>query len=70
MEDDSDEPKYKVDLVFRNSTTTTMKYTSNGSLVCPYDNGVTKTTCSSCKICFTDREANSGKRKKKIRAVV
>ena len=65
MENDSDEPRYKVDLVFRDDSSTVMKYTSKGYLICPYDNGVTKTTCSACKICFTDRKANYGKRPEK-----
>jgi hypothetical protein len=54
MEDDNDLPPYEVDLVFRDKSTTVLKYTPEGSLVCPYDNGVTKTTCSQCKICFRD----------------
>ena len=54
MEDDNDLPPYKVDLVFRDKTTTVLKYTPRGSLVCPYDNGITKTTCSQCQICFRD----------------
>mgnify|MGYP003627066837 FL=1 len=52
---DSDVPRYKVDLVFRSSQTTVMKYTPRGELVCPYDNGVTKTTCSQCKLCFNNK---------------
>ena len=54
MEDDNDLPPYKVDLVFRDKATTVLKYTPEGSLVCPYDNGITETTCSQCKICFRD----------------
>jgi|TARA_R110002051_G_scaffold324070_2_gene419903 hypothetical protein len=54
MENDDDLPAYGVDLVFRDSAATVLKYIPKGSLVCPYDNGITETTCSQCKICFRD----------------
>ena len=56
MEDDSDIASYKVDLVFRDKCKTVMKYDPKGNQVCPYDNGVTLTTCSKCKLCFTGGE--------------
>ncbi len=40
---DLDSPRFKVDLVFRNTTTTVLKYDPSGALVCPYENGATKT---------------------------
>ena len=52
MEDDSDQPPYEVDLVFRESQKTVMKKTDNGSLVCPFDNGITPTNCTQCGICY------------------
>jgi hypothetical protein len=52
MENECDLPPYEVDLVFRDKTSSVLKYTPKGSLVCPYDNGITKTTCSTCQICF------------------
>ena len=55
MEDDNDIARYKVDLVFRDKCTTVMKYDPKGNQVCPYDNGVTLTTCSKCKLCFMDK---------------
>jgi len=48
---DDDVPKFHVDLVFRNNSKTVMKWL-NGALVCPPENGATKTTCSLCQICF------------------
>jgi hypothetical protein len=48
---DDDTPRFKVDLVFRNNSKTVMKWL-NGALVCPPENGVTKTTCSQCQLCF------------------
>lgn len=53
--DDNDIPSYPVDLFFRNKRKKVKKWI-NGSLVCPVENGVTKTTCSQCKLCFSDKE--------------
>jgi hypothetical protein len=53
--DDSDQPRMPVDLVFRAKQSTVMKRTSNGSLVCCYDNGVTPVTCSQCQLCWAKR---------------
>lgn len=52
MVDDQDQPAYRADMVFRNDQTTVLKRTTNGSLVCAYDNGVTPITCSHCKLCW------------------
>jgi hypothetical protein len=63
MENDEDLPPREVDLVFRNSPSSVSKYTlmkqANGSLVCPYEQGVVnkdgekpKMSCKSCSICF------------------
>lgn len=51
MLDDSDIPKFQVDLVFREQTKTVMKWVK-GALVCPPENGVTNTSCSMCQLCF------------------
>lgn len=55
---DADQPARKTDLVFRDVVQSVMKKTSNGSLVCPYDNGITTTTCSHCKFCWRPRQAD------------
>jgi hypothetical protein len=52
---DEDQPRMFVDLVFRAKQATTLKHTSNGSLVCSYDNGVTPITCSQCQLCWSKR---------------
>ena len=52
MEDDNDIAPYAIDLNFRDKRNTVMKYDPNGNLVCPYDNGITETTCSQCQLCF------------------
>jgi hypothetical protein len=51
MINDSDAPKFKVDLVFRDHAKTIMKWVGT-ALVCPYENGTTKTACSRCRLCF------------------
>lgn len=53
MVDDSDVPDYKVDLVFRDYAVrkTVMKHVK-GAIVCPVENGVTKTQCDRCRICI------------------
>ncbi len=57
MEDDEDQPAYRTSLVFRDNQKTVLKYTDNGSPVCPYDNGVTKVTCTKCKLCWRTKIA-------------
>lgn len=48
-----DWPPYLVDLAFRTYKTPAGKWTPGGSLICPYENGVSKgITCSTCRICF------------------
>lgn len=42
------------DLIFRENQKTKLKRGKRGELVCPYDNGVTATTCSHCKLCWQD----------------
>ena len=54
MTSDEDVAPYHVDLNFRNKAQTVMKFDREGRLICPYENGVTSTTCSKCKLCFTD----------------
>lgn len=51
--DDQDQPKFPVDLVFRVTRKTVMKFTPSGHLVCPVENGVTSTTCDRCQLCFS-----------------
>lgn len=53
---DADMPPYRVDLVFRDRHDSVMKFTPDGSLVCPYENGVTQITCRKCSVCWNDRE--------------
>ena len=60
---DDDQPPCSVDLVFRDDQSTVMKFTDNGSLVCPYDNGITATTCSKCQICWKLKYGPKTKRK-------
>ncbi len=57
--DDEDHPPQKVDLVFRNYRRTVMKQTKYRVRVCSYDNGITKTTCSKCGICWRAKHAKS-----------
>lgn len=63
--DKDDEPKFPVDLVFRDyQVRKKVKVAKKvgGALVCPHENGInSKATCSSCKICFTDPKINSKK---------
>lgn len=61
MCDDGDVAPFKVDLVFRDQQSTVMKYDAVGNLVCPYDNGVTKLTCATCKLCWTDQKIPKSK---------
>jgi len=65
--DDEDHPPQKVDLVFRDYRRTVMKRAKYRVLVCPYDNGVTNTTCSKCGICW--RKADECKCKTASRQV-
>jgi len=52
----NDDPWFEVDLYFRDAYRTkgVMKFGNDRTLVCPSENGVTKTTCSQCQLCFTD----------------
>ena len=53
---DADLPPYQADVVFRDRSATVIKYTPDGDLVCPYEQGLkpkTKITCSSCRYCFS-----------------
>ena len=52
---DADQPHYEVDLVFRDRRRVVRKWIG-GALVCPAENGVTKTTCSQCRICFREEQ--------------
>lgn len=54
--DRDDVPRYRVDLVFRAQRRGVQKYDVAGNLICPKENGVTKTTCEKCRLCFTRRE--------------
>lgn len=49
--EDTDIPKWAVDLVFRDQTTTVVKWVKS-ALVCPAENGITNTSCSKCQICY------------------
>lgn len=49
---DDDLPGRKTDLIFRDDQTTVLKRDPHGNLACPFDNGITATTCSRCKLCW------------------
>jgi len=49
---DDDIPDYSVDLFFRNKRKSVVKQVRS-TIVCPVENGTTKTTCSACKLCYT-----------------
>lgn len=60
MFDDADEPKYPVDLVFRDRAKTPMRRTKvTKSLVCPYEqkNSRAAVSCSKCRLCFDNRRS-------------
>lgn len=53
---DADRPPVgKADLIFRDDQSTVQKHIDDGTLVCCYDNGVTDTTCSKCKLCWMSK---------------
>jgi hypothetical protein len=54
LEPDGSLPASGADLVFRVKRKTVQKRVE-GVLVCPSENGVTKTTCTACKLCYSDR---------------
>lgn len=52
----ADVPDYTVDLVFRVARKTKEKFTANGDLVCPAEQGSKKKLdCSRCGLCFDDK---------------
>ena len=55
MVDDNDAPLVQPDthVVFRDNRFAVLKRV-NGNLVCPTENGITKTTCEKCKWCFKE----------------
>lgn len=58
-ENDADVPRFKVNMVFRNTVKTLQKFDPSGALVCLYENGVSykePMSCSKCKLCFVQRE--------------
>ena len=63
--DDKDVPPEPVDLVWRfdgkasGKLTLGERYTLGGCLVCPHENGVTKTTCAACSICWRGKFRNA-----------
>lgn len=65
--DDSDLPPEPVDLVWRfdgkasGKPTLGKRYTLGGCLVCPHENGVTKTTCAACGICWKGKKFRKAK---------
>lgn len=51
-----DWPPYRVDLVFRTGRREPVKYSPNGELVCPTEQGGgLDLTCDQCRLCFSDR---------------
>lgn len=68
---DEDQPRVKVDLVFRDKPhLSIMKRSTYGALVCPYENNVTETTCSKCSICWRLQNAATAPRLRTDNAVV
>ncbi len=65
--DDDDLPAEPVDLVWRNdghlqwNQSLPEKHVLGGSLVCPHEDGVTKTTCLQCGICWRNAEFRAAK---------
>ena len=61
MVDDGDIPLVQPDthVVFRDNRYAILKQV-NGNLVCPTENGISKTTCEKCKWCFKDNPNKSG----------
>ena len=55
--DHEDRPSFHVDLTFRVRRKTVQKHVGS-SLVCPVENGVTKTNCEKCRLCFTNKLDN------------
>lgn len=60
--DNDDVPSHVTDLTFRARPHGVMKFDRRGNLVCPHENGVTKLTCTQCKLCFTSRRVPKQKR--------
>ena len=65
--DDDDLPPESVNIVWRNDSESSgkrklsEKHTLGGCLVCPHEDGVTKTTCSQCGICWRDAKFRTAK---------
>lgn len=58
MVDDTDIPKFKTDLIFRDGKLRkSIVRHVNGTIVCPTENGKTNTTCEKCKICWRRKPA-------------
>jgi hypothetical protein len=58
-DDDADLVEPDTHVVFRDNRYAILKQV-NGNLVCPTENGITKTTCEKCKWCFKDNPNKSG----------
>ena len=67
MVDDNDIPLVQPDthVVFRDNRNSVMKQV-NGNLVCPTENGISKTTCEKCKWCFKDTVNKTALNKKEV----
>jgi len=61
MVDDGDIPLVEPDthIVFRDARHAILKQ-ANGNLVCPTENGISKTTCEKCRWCFKDNPNKLG----------
>ena len=58
-QDDTDFPRRKTDLVFRDDPQTPMKHDPVGNLICPYDNEMSRgVNCSLCGICWNKQLLN------------
>lgn len=58
-----DIPSYAADLYFRDrSLVNSIAKSVAGTLVCPAENGVTRTTCERCRVCLTEISSDGARR--------
>jgi hypothetical protein len=60
MTDDSDIPRYRLDVTFRDyPVRSSIMKRLNGGIVCPPENGISSNVhCEQCRICFTDPQVD------------
>jgi hypothetical protein len=64
-DDDSDLVRPDTHVVFRDNRFSILKRV-NGNLVCPTENGITKTTCEKCKWCFKAEPNKTALKRKEL----